>query len=380
MDTFLYILQHLAYLAIYGGLHVYLYAKLQRAFPRLRIPPGAVFWTAFLVIVINVLYRLLRDVYPGWVTRSFSFLSYSYIILFIWTAGFHLLLDGWNLLLKKIASRSPLALSRQWGLVAGLVLLALGLGIWEGRQLHVQTIPIAAPQMPAGHPPLRILFISDLHLGYFQGEGRLQMVLDKAQALRPHLILEGGDLFERPPREAGNLLPLLQRLKAPLGKIAVTGNHEWYIGIEQVRQFYAEAGYRLLEGEWRNLTDWLRVGGIDDWAGRHVGGVVDEDLALRPHDPERFTILLKHRPFVKVRSTRWMDLQLSGHTHGGQVFPIGLLYRLFGPWRSGLNKTKKDRLLYISRGAGMGGLPIRLFCPAEINLIILHPPEGGDKG
>ncbi|MFO7900097.1 MAG: metallophosphoesterase, partial [Planctomycetota bacterium] len=171
------------------------------------------------------------------------------------------------------------------------------------------------------------------------------------------------------------LAPLLASLDAPLGKYAVTGNHEFYTGIKQAEAFHQRAGFILLRGRSTLVDGRLWIGGVDDPAGlRRSGGDVhlNEGEALPGKHRWVASVLLKHRPLVDPRSVGRFDLQLSGHVHGGQIFPFVLFVAMTDSLLPG-SHTFDGSTVYVSRGAGTWGPPMRFLAPPAITVIDLAP-------
>ena len=143
-------------------------------------------------------------------------------------------------------------------------------------------------------------------------------------------------------------------------------------------EFIREAGFTILKGEAVTIPDTMNIVGIDDPAGKRFGlytGITEKNI-LSTLDPELFTLLLKHKPVIDESSLGMFDLQLSGHTHGGQIFPFKFIVQLYFPKISGYFALKGDSHLYVSRGAGTWGPPMRFLSPPEVTVIELVR-EGG---
>jgi len=171
------------------------------------------------------------------------------------------------------------------------------------------------------------------------------------------------------------VLPILQDFKPRLGKYAITGNHEFYAGISEAEEFTRKAGFQMLRGEGVTVDGLINIAGIDDPAGRAAGQYrpVDEAELLGALPAHHFTILLKHQPVVDGKALDLFDLQLSGHTHKGQIFPFSLITRLYFPLQTGFFQLSKLSCLRVSRGTGTWGPPIRFLSPPEVAVIDLVP-------
>jgi predicted MPP superfamily phosphohydrolase len=168
---------------------------------------------------------------------------------------------------------------------------------------------------------------------------------------------------------------LFRELHPRYGSFAVPGNHEYYVGIAQANAFTERAGFTLLPGRTREIAAMITIAGVDDPAAARFGPVKQEKEAalLAPLSHQRFILFLKHRPVVDPTSVGLYDLQLSGHVHKGQIFPFNLLTYLNFPVRAGLTRLAADSSLYVSRGTGTWGPPIRFLAPPEVTVIDLVP-------
>lgn len=218
-----------------------------------------------------------------------------------------------------------------------------------------------------------VVALSDLHLGAFRGERWLAARVAQVNALRPDLVVLLGDLFEghSPPRR--ELLPVLGGLSAPLGVWAVPGNHEWHGGNGNGMAPIGSAGIRVLDNRWAEVRPGLVLVGVDDLPVGHRDGKgpdpISRSFAGRPPGA---SILLKHVPSeVDRAAAAGAGLMLSGHTHGGQIWPFGYLVRLVYPYVDGVYR-RKGMTIVVSRGAGTWGACMRLWRPAQILRIRLR--------
>ncbi len=375
----------LAYVAIFGGLHGYLYWKVRAAFPRMRRPLR---WAlaallpvmVFAPMVVRLLDRAGLLPFPSF----FSMLVLSWMVVAFWLFVICLCADLWWVATRLAGLAVPRARrfspERRSVLITGAGLAAAGFawGLVEAADIRAKEVAITTPHMPPGSDPFRIVQISDVHLGRLVGEGRLATILGVAASLRPDVLVSTGDLVDADIPNDGALARMLADAPAPLGKFAVTGNHEFYAGLERSLEFHRAAGFRVLRGESAVVDGRVRIAGVDDPARPGLGAdpVTDEHLAL-PEAPNGMpTVFLKHRPVVEESSAGRFDLQLSGHVHGGQVFPFGLIVRMIYPRGPGLHTLPGGGRLYVSRGSGTWGPPIRVLAPPEVTLFTLRPAKG----
>jgi len=267
---------------------------------------------------------------------------------------------------------------------AAVTLLALLAGLAGLRSAlsppQLRRVELELPRWPAGRDGYRIVQISDIHIGPILGRAFAAELVERVNALAPDLVAVTGDLVDgKLERLAGEVAPFAG-LRGRDGVYFVTGNHDHYSGADDWAHAIAGLGLCVLRnqrvsiGEGEQAFDLV---GVDDHRGDLIGAQGGEDLgrALEGRDPARPAILLAHDPSTfKRASTSGIDLQLSGHTHGGQIWPFGLLVRLVIPTVAG-RYAKGTAQLYVSRGTGFWGPPMRLFAPAEITEIVLRAPR-----
>jgi hypothetical protein len=203
---------------------------------------------------------------------------------------------------------------------------------------------------------------------------RLTRIVEAVKQAKPDIFVSTGDLVDGELDGLNSLSNLLHEVKAPYGKFGITGNHEYYAGITKAIEFTERSGFRLLRDESVTIPGLINIAGVDDPAGRayssQVQGISERAL-LSKLPREQFTLFLKHRPVVENDVTGLFDLQLSGHVHKGQIFPFRLVTRLFFSWIDGLYHLPGNLLLYVSRGSGTWGPPMRFLAPPEVTVIEL---------
>jgi predicted MPP superfamily phosphohydrolase len=206
--------------------------------------------------------------------------------------------------------------------------------------------------------------------------------LRNVKEAKPDILVSTGDLVdgrlnqEEKIDSHGRMALMLAEIKPPLGMFAVTGNHEFYVGIKQALEFTSKAGFRVLRNEVEQVGQYLTVAGVDDPAVRGMGSKetdFPEIPLLRSADPGRFRLLLKHRPVVSKSGDSLFDLQLSGHAHQGQLFPFTLLVLLKYHLTGGTTTTAAGSLFHVSRGSGTWGPPLRFLASPEVTVIDIVP-------
>jgi predicted MPP superfamily phosphohydrolase len=243
---------------------------------------------------------------------------------------------------------------------------------------EVTELPIRLERLPPALSGLTIAQITDLHVGPTIGERDIRRVVEQTNALRPDVIAITGDLVDGRVPDLWSAVSHLGSLRARHGVFFVTGNHEYYSGVEEWLAALPKLGVRILQNERVVVGDAgasVDLAGIDDWSAQRRGGAAGLERALAGRDPERSLVLLAHQPRgidVAVRSG--VELQLSGHTHGGQIVPFNLIVAAAQPYVRGLHRhVEGDRAgqIFVSRGTGYWGPPLRLGSPPEIAKIVL---------
>jgi predicted MPP superfamily phosphohydrolase/membrane protein implicated in regulation of membrane protease activity len=241
-------------------------------------------------------------------------------------------------------------------------------GVLRGPGVKRVTVPLA--KLPRAAHGYRIAVVSDIHLSPVLGRGFAQKVVDTINSTQPDLIAVVGDLVDGSVKDLGPAAAPLARLKARHGSFFVTGNHEYFSGAEQWVEEVRRLGLRPLENDRTELA-WFDLAGVNDIAGESEGQGPDFAKALGDRDTARACVLLAHQP-VQIHDAvdHGVDLQLSGHTHGGQLWPGNLLAEAANPTVAGLERYG-DTQLYVSRGAGAWGPPTRVGAPSDITVIEL---------
>lgn len=365
-----------AFLSLYGLLHAYVYIHVHYFFSMKR-PWSLLIAALFLLLLFcPVLGQVLAargwpgpavwTLYAGYEWMAFLFLLVSALVV-----G-----DGLRLLLA-LAGRAT-GRGRFGGMprvlfvaAAAVATAAFVYGHFEARTLRVDRVERTTSKLPAHVNELRVVQVSDLHFSAVNDVALAEGVARAIRSLEPDLLVATGDLVDRGMTDPDGVAGVFRSIRAPLGRYAVTGNHEFYHGIEASVRFLRRAGFRVLRGEAVRPRPWLSLAGVDDEAADRFDG--PEGLApealLRQVPSNDLVLFLRHRPRVPEALLGRFDLQLSGHTHGGQIFPFGLVVGLAYPYLKGSYDLGDGSLLHVNRGSGTWGPPIRVASPPEITLI-----------
>lgn len=215
---------------------------------------------------------------------------------------------------------------------------------------------------------------SDLHVGEVLRDSWLRARVAQINALKPDIIVLAGDIVEGHNSAERDIVPTLKTLKAPQGVWAVTGNHEYYGGLEQCVRLLESAGIHVLRDKWAEAAPGLVLAGVDDLTARRQFGDKDDfvNRALAGRPPSAATVLLSHTPWEADKAeSAGTGLMLSGHTHNGQIWPFGYLVKLRYPYFAGRYEVGRMSLI-VCRGTGIWGPRMRLWMPSEILRITLR--------
>jgi hypothetical protein len=271
---------------------------------------------------------------------------------------------------------------RPHGPAALIALVLAAIGLVQGlRAPAVSRHEVTLPGLPAERDGTVLVAVSDLHLGTLLGERWWQRRVDQIAAERPDLVAVVGDLVDGSAEHVERMVPVLKQLRAPLGVWAVTGNHEYYAGLDHSVRVLEDAGFTVLRDRWQEITPGLVVAGVDDATARRQfapQGVSTDtlpvsalELALRGRPPGA-TVLLSHTPWaVEKAAELGAGLMLSGHTHDGQIWPFNYLVALQYPFIAGVYEVAGMKLI-VGRGTGTWGPPLRLWKRSEILRITLR--------
>ncbi len=371
-----------AFTAAVLGINIYSWWKLRNAFLR----NSTIIAIMLLLIIIALLFtpvwsRLLfrgRNV-PDFITQT----SWTWLAWVFWLTTALFVCDIYELTIYavnaiKLLCRPDSApvLLRFCPSPKTAAFIAIGftafMSIWgviESYHIRVNNVDVFTDAIPEGATPYRIAFISDMHIGPALSDRKLRKIIALLKDNQADILLSAGDLIDGKSERELKRSERLTEIAPKDGKLAVFGNHDVYSSLDHSRKCHASAGFTLLEDTAANPQPWLYIFGEKDPAeGWHPGKLKTAnagDTAQIPQDC--FSILLKHRPDVSPNSK--FNLQLSGHSHGGQIFPFTLLVRLQYKYKeSVLHDIGGGRSLYVSMGTGLWGPPFRVLATPEITI------------
>ena len=360
----------IAFLSIYSLLHAFVYARVKVLLP--------VKWPVHLLLILFMALmvfapigtRLLERGGHHVLARASALLGYGWLGFVFYLFWGFLLLGVAGILCKLANLIAGFSLPTFSGSVSAVCVLAVAFviniyGYFEARSVRVERLVVKTAKLPAGVDRLRIAQISDVHLGLLVRQERMADILYKVEAENPDILVSTGDLVDGDMEKIEDLPALFGRLRPRLGKYAITGNHEFYAGLAESIQAERAFGFTVLRGEVKTVDNILNIVGVDDPA---TGLPEDEKAILGKAQNGLFTLFLKHRPEPADESLGLFDLQLSGHTHYGQLFPFRYIAGFVYPLQNGPYYLSKGSILYTSRGAGTWGPPIRVLAPPEVTI------------
>lgn len=311
--------------------------------------------------------------WPGYLWMGFVFIFTSALLFTDAVTLFY------RLVLRQLSSRLPdYIYSRNvCRITLILAVVASGYAYIEAGQIRSKHVVIVSSKLPSSISRIRIVQISDVHIGLLLQKSRQMRILEKITEAKPDILVSTGDLVDGKLNrdyaisEHDPLAALLAAIPAASGKYAVIGNHEVYAALPQAVAFSRAAGFTMLRNQSVQLTNGITISGVDDRAAnqKSLADPGIETALLNSVSKYSFHLLLKHRPEILPESDGRFDLQLSGHVHGGQIFPFNFLVRLRHHIPCGTTRTPAGSQIHVSRGAGTWGPPMRLFAPPEVTVI-----------
>lgn len=367
---------------VMGSAHRYVWARLVRD---AALPSP---WARLATIAIAVLFVMLMSGFvvfrsvPRSIGTPFMWVVYAWLGLLF----FLVMALGLSDLVRAVTMRVQgavvledperrLTISRMFAVGAALLGGGVsGVGLVSALSpVAVKRVRVAIDRLEKSASGMRIVQLTDVHVGPTIGKSFIEDVVTRVNALDPDVIAITGDLVDGSVEELAEHVAPLAMLKAKHGVYFVTGNHEYYSGADEWIAHLTKLGVRVLRNERVRIggEDGFDLAGIDDYSSRGLVKGHGSDLAraLEGRDLDRACVLLAHQPRgIELADKLGVDLQLSGHTHGGQMFPWNFAVRLQQPFVAGLHKLERVQI-YVSKGTGYWGPPMRVGAPAEITEI-----------
>ena len=369
----------LTFFAVYGGLHVYAFFRARAA---LAFGPlsGIALALFMLVMVLSMYFIRLLERHefelPARVLSHIAYLWMAFVFLYFCIS---LVLAAGNLALRAAAwaganGAAGLVLPGRLSFLTacGLALAICMYGYFAALNIRTERMQLVTTKLPKGMDRLKIVQISDVHLGLIVRCDRLKRIMDIVKAEKPDIFVSTGDLVDAQINSMTGMAELLLQVKAPYGNYAITGNHEYYAGLQQALEFTRAAGFRLLRGELVQDGP-IAIAGVNDPTQTQMNKEtpLSDEALLAGLPKNKFRLFLKHRPSVEPKSPGLFDLQLSGHTHRGQIYPFRYISEMAYPLNAGRFELASGSVLRVSRGTGTWGPPIRFLSPPEVTVIEL---------
>jgi hypothetical protein len=373
---------------LYGLINYYVFLRGWQAIPAdspIRIPYVVIFWVIALSFIAG---RFLERVAITPFSTSLVWIGSFWFAAFAYFALAALFIDLLRLInhiipffpaiLTANVARTKATLAVG---VVSIVVLALAAGYFNARNPRIKNLEVHIPESADSLKSLNVAIASDIHLGTIIGNGRLNTIVDMINGLHADLVLFPGDIVDEDlaPVIKQNLGETLRTIKAKYGVYAVTGNHEYIGGVEEACKYLTEHGIRVLRDEVVTLNGGIQLVGREDRSIGQFSGKRRKPLPelLANVDQRLPVLLMDHQPIgLHEAADGGVDLQLSGHTHHGQIWPFGWITEAIYEVSWGYKK-KGDTHVYVSSGVGTWGPPVRLGnTPEIINLRITFGPKG----
>jgi predicted MPP superfamily phosphohydrolase len=381
-------------LCLLAGIHYYLWARLIRD-PQIAAPWNVIASSLLFLLAASMpVVLILGRGHPG-IKRALAWPAYVWMgVMFLFFVALlstdlaRLLMALVRRMVGGVTVDPDLPLRRTFvaqSVASGVALAVSGLTFSAIRSargpIGVRRVRVRLDRLPPAQDGFTIAQITDVHVGATIDRAFVEDIVRRTNALAPDLVAITGDLVDGSVSELGHLVEPLANLRARHGVFFVTGNHEYFSDPAGWLDELPRLGIRVLRNELISIGNGLEsfdLAGIDDRSAVHYGGLDPRQAltkALGGRDPRRELILLAHQPRSLLEAEPFnVGLQLSGHTHGGQIWPFGFLVMLQQPFIAGLHR-RGDSQIYVSRGTGYWGPPMRLGSPPEITEVRLETTQ-----
>jgi predicted MPP superfamily phosphohydrolase len=375
------------FLALYGTLHFYFYRKVTRAF-NLTLAPNIILIIILCLLLFSpIIMRMMEGNSPEILSATVTYIGYLWMGIIFLLFVFNLTVDVYRAVIyifSRIFSPSLMNLMPDKRVTLVVIMLTVFInlyGLFEAWNLKTKEITIKTAKLPEGIEKLRIVQISDIHFSQINGVSLANRITNIVMDLNPDLLVSTGDLIDDGLQDREKVEILFRSINTRYGKFAVTGNHEFYGNIIKNLKFTEKCGFELLRNKSVKVNGYINIAGVDDPAANSNGLLmaVDESLVVDGFSPDRINIFLKHQPVINKGSVGKFDIQLSGHSHGGQIFPFRYLVGMRYKYMSGIYYLANKSCLYVSRGTGTWGPPVRFLEPPEITVIDFEKERAGNN-
>jgi uncharacterized protein len=363
----------LIFLFLYGGLNFYAFSRAKDIFHFSGKTEFIIIVLLLFMILAPLIIRFMEKFNLEILARSTAYCCYLWMAFVFLFFFINISFDMVRYILKFFSQNtSDVQVKIIFFTLAVIFSLAFVIyGYFDAQKIRIKKLEFHTEKLLPNDGKIRIVQISDVHIGLIVRGKRLKNILDSVQRAKPDILVSTGDLLDGELNNVLSETEQFKKIKPKYGKYAITGNHEFYAGIKKALEFTKNAGFDILRDEVRQVAE-INIIGIDDITGKMSYPHKNSSFLsqqLRALKNNGFVLLLKHQPYIDENES--FDLQLSGHTHGGQLFPFMFFTRLFFSNNYGYYQLSKNRSIYVSKGAGTWGPPIRLLAPPEITVIDL---------
>ncbi len=350
--------------SVYFGLHYYVYHRIVNG---LLLPERLRFYLRIIFVALGVSFiaaEFLKRTHP------------VYWIIYLSSVWLGIICISFSVFIVKDLTQLILRNKRQILTLISLVVIFFSAiySIYNvNKPPRIKEIKLKLSKLPSHLKGFSLVQISDTHFGILTRLNEIEALVQQVNLLNSDLIVITGDLIDRDICEFNQCCSLLKKLKSRYGVYAVTGNHEFYAGIDKFEELARRSGISLLRNKKHTIADSIELIGIDDkTVKRFTNRTPDITLIIEQCDKKKPVILLNHQPidFEKV-ADMGVDLQLSGHTHAGQLPPVFPFIHLIYKYVYGLHQYQSS-YIYTTSGTGIWGPPMRLFSRSEIVKFILE--------
>ena len=386
MNVIRFLLFGTVFVGVFGLAHLYLYRRMFRDTSAheetQRRGRNALITMAALMAAGVAATRFFAV--PG--EQILGFFAYGWMGFIALAIGIFLVLDGLRWMFGRLRKDQPTDPNRRMMLSRGVAAVATATATTTGAS--GVALAMADPEepeiiVPIQHLPVslagfRIVQLSDIHFGPTLREEFANHLVERVNALKPDLVALTGDLVDGTVAELGPCVEALAQIKSTHGIYVCTGNHEYYSGVDAWCEAMTSWGMRVLRNESISIQHGsarFDLVGVDDWRGSRLAGGQKYDFAKsnEGRDQSVFSRLLSHQPkAIHDAAAGGIDLVLSGHTHGGQIWPGKYIVQLVQPYVSGLHRHSERTWIYVHSGTGYWGPPVRVGVPSEIAVITLQ--------